>query len=192
MQLLPPHAEVAAELHEWDDRTFNERLERWIFIRQMTEPPSAGWSVPASLIGASAWWEAGRCFIGGNFIAAVILIQAFVEHSLAEVLRRKGVVNVDRLGFKKLIDAAERLGELTPALAAGLHRLRRLRNPYVHADADVWPPSFLERAWRETGGDSYAVSDGDARLGIETGCDYLRQIADRWDDLQRSPLTESE
>lgn len=187
---LPPQEEIASELREWDERSFSERIERWIFLRQLTDPLPVGWSLPGSVLCGSVWWEAGRCFIGGNFIAAVILTQGFVEHSLAEVLRRTGKVNVKGLGLKALIDAAEQIGELPPELATRLHGLRELRNPYVHADVETWPPPHLQRALAETAGDWYALRDGDARLAIEAAADYIRHVADHWDELRKPAAPE--
>ena len=113
----------------------------------------------------------------------MILTQGFVEHSLAEVLLRIGV---RRKGMKALIKAAEDAGVVPSDLARRLQKLRRLRNPYVHADTSQWPPAYLRRARTETNGDLYALSDVDARFAMEAGAAYLRHIAERSDRPRQS------
>lgn len=182
---------VAEELLEWDARTFGERVERWTALRKLTDPPPNGWCLPGDLITASAWWEAGRSFVAGNFIATVTLTQGFVERSLFALLAGLGKVGGQKPGFARLIDDAVAAGVLSEALAARLHELRRLRNPYVHAEADSWPPKFVERAWTQAGGDPYAVTSADARSAIETGAIYIRGIIRRWKKVAREPRAAS-
>lgn len=177
--------EVAAELREWDHESFNERLERWMFLRQRTDPPPDGWSLPGTMVGASAWWEAGRSFVGGNFIGAVILTQACIEDTLAEILRRRGEPPSSHRGLKRLIIAAQRIGEIDADLAQRLHRLRSLRNPYVHSDVHNWPPTYLRRAMAHTGGDWYKLSEKDAQFAIETVALLIDQVVAHWDEFRK-------
>ena len=178
---------VAEQLLEWDARTFDERVERWTALRQLTDPPLHGWCLPGDLIAASAWWEAGRSFVGGNFIATVILTQDFVERSLFSLLGGAGKLVGQKPGFAQLIAEAAAAGVLSEALAARLHELRRLRNPYVHNDRDSWPPRFVERAWTEADGDPYALTAEDARGALETGAIYIRGITRRWAKAAQEP-----
>ena len=165
-------AVIAEELLEWDARTFGKRLERWTALRRLTDSPPSGWCLPGDLTTASAWWEAGRPFVAGNLIATVTLTQGFVERSLGQ-----------KLGFARLIDDAIAASVLSETTAARLHEVRRLRNPYVHAEADSWPSKFIERAWAEADGDPYVLSRGDARNAIETGAVYIRSVTRRWGEV---------
>jgi len=176
------NAEMFAELRDWDQQSFRERLERLNFLHGLTTPPEKGWSVPGGLIGFAAFWEAERCFIGGNFVSTVMLIQTFVEHSLADILARLKY-RVRRLSFQRLIDKALNMGELTPSLAKQLHKLRQLRNPYAHPNMDVWPTPYFKRVMSDAGGNSYALHEADARYAIRVAASYIRQIANRWDPL---------
>lgn len=178
---IPPTEWIANELHEADERTFRERVERDVYWRQVAEPGPMGWSIPGGPISGSAWWEAGRSFIAGNFLASILLIQTSVEHSLVMVLHRckrstKG------LSFKKLIDSALEAGEIDTPLGTKLHRLRQMRNPYVHADVSAID-EYVKRAQAEAGGDPYALNDLDARIAVEIGADFIRHISSNWDEL---------
>jgi hypothetical protein len=184
---VPSREEIAAELKEWDEKSFNDRLARWIFLRQRTDAPPDGWSLPGTMAGVSAWWEAGRSFVAGNFIGTVILTQSFVEDALAEVIRRRGEPPSNHRGLRQMIVGAEKLGEIDSDLAQRLHKLRSLRNPYAHTDGHNWPPTYLKRARAESGGDWYKLSEKDARFAIETAARFIRHIAGRWDELQARP-----
>lgn len=172
---------ISAELLSWDQESFLERKERWKFLRLHTEPPDIGWAVPGSVLSAFVMWEAGRCFIGGNFIATVLLIQAFVEHSLARVMVLSKNTRTRKLSFKQLIDAAVAAKEISLPLAAKLHKLRALRNPFVHPADETWPPAYYTRAIAQAGGDPYKLNEADARFAIEVVAKYIRQIIVRWD-----------
>lgn len=178
---IPPAEWIAEELKLADERTFQERVERNIYWLTLTEPPPTGWSLPGGPLSASAWWEAGRSFIGGNFLGAILLTQTSVEHSLSMALHRRGAPT-RRATFKQLIDLGLETGELDAALATKLHRLRLIRNPYVHADVSRIE-GYVERAQAETGGDPYALSDTDARQAIEIGADFIRHLSGNWDEL---------
>jgi hypothetical protein len=175
---IPSTEQITHELREADERTLEERVERAVYVRQMAEPGPMGWSIPGGPICGFAWWEAGRSFIAGNFLASILLVQATVEHSLAMVLDRTGRPTRG-LTFKRLIDLAYDAGVVDTTLAGRLHRLRLMRNPYVHADVSAIE-DYIGRAQSETDGDPYALNDVNARVAVEIGVDFIREISRTW------------
>ena len=177
---IPPDDVLIEELTEWDRSTLRDRLRRWRFVRHETEGPEDGFGIPSTLTGGLLYWEAGRSFIAGNFIAAVVLTHAFVESCLVTLMRDQVQALDTPLGFGALIDLAFREEVIDLRVRRILSGLRKMRNPYVHERWKDVEPRILKRALMETGGDPYALTEQDARAAIQAMTDFLRHVMPAW------------
>ena len=176
---IPPDDVLIEELTEWDRSTLRDTLRRWRFVRHETEGPEDGFALPSTLTGGFLYWEAGRSFVAGNFIAAVLSTHAFVESCLISLMPDQVRALGTPLGFGALIDLAFREGVIDLRVRRILNGLRKMRNPYVH---ERWKdsPRLVKRALMEAGGDPYALTERDARAAIQAMTDFLRHVMPAW------------
>ncbi|AMQ41785.1 hypothetical protein AMS64_04980 [Aeromonas veronii] len=89
--------------------------------------------------------EVANSYVSGNFMAVVLLSQAFIEHSLSGRFVMMGQDELAQSSFKKIIDAAKDQSIVTPDLHKKLDSLRRIRNPYVHAKVGLKDGSLQKK-----------------------------------------------
>ncbi len=136
--------------------------------------------------------ELKRSFIYGNFMAAVMLAQSFVEHSLGGMYALAGQDNVVAKGFKKLIDQACEDGHVSKGLAATLHNLRTMRNPYTHHTVGTGPRTYMGRLAHTEHYVPEEMVVEDARMAIRAVVDYLRHGSPHWNPDEVRWETEKE
>lgn len=124
--------------------------------------------------------ELKRSYLYGNFMATVLLAQAFVEQSLGGSYALAGKDHIVKKGFGNLIEAARDDGWITPDVADALQRLRKMRNPYMHHTIGTGIRSYLGRIAESefTAPEDLVVED--ANFTIRTVVDYLRQGSPDW------------
>ncbi|MBK6973514.1 MAG: hypothetical protein IPH26_11435 [Sterolibacteriaceae bacterium] len=77
--------------------------------------------------------EVLECFVGGQFIATIVLGFSLIERSIAGRLSHIGQTSVAKGGTsEQLIDAAFNLGWLTGTERDRINDVRKLRNAVVH------------------------------------------------------------
>ena len=171
---LPPDESMRSDVVDADEATLEERLGRYRFVFREFGPPSQMLligGVPAML----ALHELQRSFIAGNFLATVLTAQVLVEHSLGGSFVLAGDDSVVNSGFAGLIDESLRRGWLSPSMAARLHVLRSMRNPYTHPKVGMHARGHMARM-RDTGiWDPYVLAETDAREAIRIVVDWQRE-----------------
>jgi len=167
---------MRAEVVESDDATVEDRLGRYRFIRQEFGPPSQMLLIggaPAML----AFHELQRSFIGGNFLATVLIAQVFVEHSLGGSFVLAGEDAIVDSGFANLIEESLQRGWISPSLAARLHALRTMRNPYTHPKVGLHARGHMARMRDTEIWDPYDLAEADAQEAVRIVVDWLRECS---------------
>lgn len=104
--------------------------------------------LPGGELSLQAFEEARRAYLHGLYFACVILTQACLEHMLAGIFRIAGRDNLDKASFERLLKEARQRRYVSPGEFVLFSRLRRVRNPYVHARRPGAPDSPVARAVR--------------------------------------------
>lgn len=167
--------ELGAEGRE----TLSYRAERYRFLWEEFGPP-ADMLLVGGIPAMFALEELKRSYAHGNYMATVMLSQAFVEQSLGGMYTLAGQDDVVAKGFSGLIDHAQSCGHITPELAATLHSLRRMRNPYTHHTIGTGKRTYMGRL-QESG--PIAPEDlvvEDAKFAVRTVADYIRNGSPNW------------
>lgn len=77
--------------------------------------------------------EANQCFVDGQYIATVLLVMAFFEHSLIDELLEKEIIKAgQRCSLEKAIKLAKEYSVLDSDLLNSADQLRLIRNPLSH------------------------------------------------------------
>ena len=91
------------------------------------------------LISYEYFFEATRCWLDGQFIATIVMMQMAFEEGLRQVYRgfpslddEKILQKINKISFFELIEVAKKDEYITKWEAARLHTLREMRNPFVH------------------------------------------------------------
>ena len=78
------------------------------------------------------WREARWSFVHGNYIATVVLCQAFVEHLVAAAIYMEGENLPDRVKFSVVLEHSVNSGRVSEYDGAEITRLMHIRNPLSH------------------------------------------------------------
>ncbi len=175
---LPSDEELKSHIENYHRASTDDVLERYRFIWQEFGPP-----VDMLLVGGIqahlALEEMRLCYMDGYYLACVLLAQVFIENSLGGSYILSGNEETVEKGFAKLIDKALADNYIDPALAARLHELRRMRNPYVHPKAGLGSSTLIGRMLEKSRlGKRYESPEDfakeDAEQAIQTVVDFLR------------------
>ncbi len=131
-------------LMEDEERSREDRLERFVELNKLFGPQGdmllhGG---PQSLF---ALHEVANSYVSGNFMAVVLLSQAFIEHSLSGRFILAGEDAIAESGFKKIMDKALEFSFIDESSYVELDELRKLRNSYVHAKVGLKSGSLMKR-----------------------------------------------
>ena len=188
---LPSDDELRTHIEEYHSGSIDERLERYRFIWQEFGPP-ADMLLVGGIPAVLALQELRLCFIEGYYLACVLLVQIFVEHSLGGSYIMSGDDRIAERGFAQLIDNALADNHTSPDIASRLHELRRIRNAYVHPKAGLGPRTYMKRLIDEQGSspDDLTPEDlarQDAESAIQILVDFLREGSRRSGHLWEPP-----
>jgi hypothetical protein len=114
---------IEAAIRRSDERTRSQRAER-ILWKAKFETASAFWM---DLDTSHIFEEARSCFVGGHYIATVVLATAFMEHTLTDLVKPD-----KKMSLEGLIDLARKKSSLPSKLLNRLDMLREIRNPFSH------------------------------------------------------------
>ncbi|MCK4301170.1 MAG: hypothetical protein KAW91_00265, partial [candidate division Zixibacteria bacterium] len=109
--------------------TMAPRLAR---LRYVQKVHPSGLNMMASPETVFAFDEAKMTFINGQFIATLLLVNAFMEHWLGSLISSKGYTKSAQRGLKSIIDCAREQDLVNHFLLDRVDELRRIRNPFVH------------------------------------------------------------
>jgi len=123
---------VSQKFIEDEENTKDERLVRFKELNTIFGP-QGDQLLEGGTQASLALHEAANSYVSGNFMAVVLLVQAFIEHSLSGRFVMSGQEKLAESSFKKIIDAANEQSIIEPELHEKLDVLRKIRNPYVHA-----------------------------------------------------------
>ena len=126
---VEPRGKLLKDLEAADAESRESRLERLEFLLGEFGTP-AGMMLTGGIGAVIAIGELRSSFLNGNFMATVLCCQTFIEHSLAGGYALSGQDALVEIGFKDLIHRSLADGNLSVELAASLHELREMRNPY--------------------------------------------------------------
>lgn len=176
---VPSDDYLRRTLAEGEAATIEHRVDRYRFIWEEFGPPA-----DALLVGGIpsmfALGEMKRSYIYGNFMATVVLAQAFVELSLGGMYSLAGDDRVADGGLARLVARAQDDGHIQDEIAESLNKLRRMRNPYIHHAGGDGPRSYMGRLME---GDFVPPEDlvvKDADAAIRAVVDYMREGSPNW------------
>jgi len=157
-------AELFEMLEDDDEHTRPERAERAAWIASFGWPED-GWMLYGGMAGLAPWDELRRTFINGEYLATILLGQAFLEQNLAGFLNFFGGGSVGRAGLAEILSGFRDRGWLTDTDFAVLDRVRRLRNPYAHYRDAQHAENLTRRVMRERE-DHEVLIERDARAVV--------------------------
>jgi len=88
------------------------------------------------------------CFINGQFIATLMLTQAFIEHTLQTVVEELGHPQVARRGLNEITKWFRKNRPHHDFLMEKIDKLRRFRNPFSHLRPFDDPDTISQRVLR--------------------------------------------
>jgi hypothetical protein len=157
-----------------DAKSLRERSERLAWLERKGQPAD-GRLLPGGFSAATAYWEAGACFVGGQFLATVLLTQVCLEHLLAGLLGMSPEhENSHKLSAQRLFAVALKERVLTPAEFELFNGLRRSRNPHAHPRAIDDPQALPRRIL-----DTQTPPDEIYRKDAEAAISALKALLDR-------------
>ncbi len=89
--------------------------------------------------------ELANSYVNGNYMAVILLVQAFIEHSLSGEFIMRGQNAIAESSFKKIIANSLSQDIIDADLYDSLEALRKIRNPYVHAKAGIKSGSLIKK-----------------------------------------------
>lgn len=139
-----PRYEAALKRTDKAALPFRAARIRWISERI---PKNAGLAMPIETF--YVFEEAKSSFIYGNFVAAVVLAAAFVEHWFSSNLAARGYEKEASQGLAALIKIARAKNLVNSILLDKVDHLRAIRNPFVHLQLRGHQHTIGERSWRQ-------------------------------------------
>lgn len=166
-------------LTEGETSTIQYRIERYKFLWEEFGPP-ADMLLVGGIPSMFALDELKRSYAYGNFMATVLLAQAFIEQSLGGAYSLAGKDDIANRGFAGLVEAARADGQLKPEIADKLDELRRMRNPYTHHIGGTGKRSYMGRLVQTEFKAPEDLVVEDAKFAVRAVVDYLRAGSPDW------------
>lgn len=167
-------------MNEYHNGSRAERLERYKFIYQELGPlihPNL--PLEGDFLMFPAYLEIRHCFIEGCYISCILLVQLYIEQALGHSYILDGGEKLAEQGFAKLIDKALEDKLIDSTLTDQLHKLRQMRNPYVHPKAGDGDRTIIKRFLSKRRNSFEDLTREDAEIAIKIMVDYLRYRARR-------------
>lgn len=164
---------------EGEQETVEYRVERYKFLWGEFGPP-ADMLLVGGIPSMFALDELKRSYAYGNFMATVLLAQAYVEQSLGGAFSLAGRDDVVEKGFAGLVDSALAEGIITSEIAQALHKLRKMRNPYTHHTIGSGRRTYMARLAESAFMAPEDLVVEDAKFAIRAVVDYMRNGSPDW------------
>jgi len=107
------------------------RLSRLKWLESKT-PRVGYWLFRGGMMSKHLFEEARYCFVYGQFLAAIVLGLAFIEHTLAGLFYMAGRNDLERASISKLLREALNYNWITPMEYEHIERARQIRNSVTH------------------------------------------------------------
>jgi hypothetical protein len=170
---LPSLEEIRSEFAREDAKSRKERARRYRKLLKLF-PMGGGMVILGGMPATLALEEVWRSYIGANHLSVVMCAQNFLEHSLAANHIMSGDDLTAEGGFSKLIDIAKQEGVVEALMAERMHRLRKMRNPYVHPRSYSRPRNYMARVAENGFKESLVLLEEDAEFAIALVSDFIR------------------
>ena len=126
------HQEEAERWIGREDRTCRQdRIERLVWLASLL-PQAEYLTFPSGWMGKQLYEEARYSFVYAQFLAAIVLGFAFIEHTLAAMFRAAGRNDLNKARPSVLFQEAVVVGWFLPEDQGWFERVRKLRNPAAH------------------------------------------------------------
>lgn len=150
-------------LSKQDRESLSARVERINYLRKII-PKSMG--LMGSMDLAFVFQEAKLSYVNGQFIATLLLAQAFIEKVIQSQMEVKGYSGTNR-GLKYMVKYCRDKNLLPSVILDKIDYLRNIRNPFTHVKPDNDPYHFSIRIYQKKM-QPYKVLENDAREAIST------------------------
>ena len=156
-----PRYEFALEKQDRKTRADRAGRVRWL---SDTIPKNLMFGTPVET--ALVFEEATASFVHGNFVAAVVLAAAFVEHWFVASLIARGYHKEASQGLAAGIGCARANNLVSPLILEKADRLRLIRNPFVHLKSFDHQHGIGQRMAKTRNFDIRALLESDAKEAI--------------------------
>jgi hypothetical protein len=130
-----------------DEYKFEDRLRRLKYLTDMDKDAVIDLMPAPDGLSASYREEAGTCYVEGNFIAAIAMVNLTFDALLRAIFRSTYLDkrHLDNMDFSELIDKAVAEGYITADESRALHHIRKdICEPYTHIKTNlIYDPSLL-------------------------------------------------
>jgi hypothetical protein len=145
-----------------DRDTLPVRIERIKYVRRLV-PSKMG--LLGSLEAVFIFGEAQTTFINGQWIATILLAQAFIERQIHSHMLSKGYPGADR-GIKYMLKYCRTNSILSESVLDKIDHLRSIRNPFTHLKPVDYPFNLGRRIFQGQNKGPDEVLENDARQAL--------------------------
>ncbi|MBC8509951.1 MAG: hypothetical protein H8D34_34320 [Chloroflexi bacterium] len=151
-------------LSKHDRGSFSDRLSRLKYIESISP---RNYSLISSFEFAALLHEAQSTFVNGEYIATIMLTQAFIEHRLQQYAEIKGASQKEVRSLNSLLKFFRENKLLNELIIEKIDQLRLKRNPFTHMKPMDYPYSIGQRIGKELKAPTeFLESDAKEALGL--------------------------
>ena len=162
-------------------KTQEERVQRLVELNELFGPQGDK-LLHGGTQSLLALHELANSYVSGNYMAVVLLCQAFIEHSLSGYFTMAGQNAIAEASFKKIIDSAKTQNQISPGLHNRLNKLRLIRNPYVHAKAGFKDSSLDKKIFESKIYDPVEFAKKDSFESLKILKEFMEAHVPMWFD----------
>lgn len=122
-------SKLESSLEKYDKEIFLSRVERYRWLNNILPKE---YSFVMSMEAFYLKDEIFRAFINGEFVAAILLSQAFIEHWLCGLMTSKGHDKLSNKSLCEIIKFAKDNHIIHEFILEKTDELRKIRNPFIH------------------------------------------------------------
>lgn len=149
--------------NKYDKDTFEERVERSRYIEKIMPK---GYTISGSTESVFILDEAKMTFINGEFIATIILAQAYIERRYQEILDFRGFRKESKKGLSEITRFLRENKLIEEFILNKTDNLRKKRNPFAHLKPMKYEYGIIMRTVN-SGEDIYKILENDAKEAME-------------------------
>lgn len=173
---MEDHLEQAQRWLDREDLKCREdRIKRLVWLASVL-PAAEFLTFPGGWIAKQLYEETRYCFVYAQFLAAIVLGFAFVEHTLAALFYASGRNDLERASASVLFREAVRAGWLSPEEHDWLESARTFRNPVTHFRQPFHADTIEHRSVTQDQS-PYSILEEDARHVMRTAMRLLAKRA---------------